>query len=257
MSDPIKTKITTDLQKAKEEGKLRSERIKEIVHSAVSQATSELKEGSSEIRSIAQEAVSTVAENLRETGTEIKEGITASIEGVIQAISSAKRKSIAQRQVELEKLQAHIDADEQELQKQIDSTLADIEQSSKNTSPDTRAALDSAIASIKDSEEVSLMKKRYAQLKAQLAVLQANLAARYGEQYDDVKKYLDDAKNWYERTQPKAEVVAGQVKQKRSEFEEKLGEAGTAVARGEKRVKQLLKELWQSMTDGSHDKPSS
>jgi hypothetical protein len=257
MPDSIKTKITADLEKAKEEGKLRSDRIREIVQSAVSQASSEFKEGSGEIRSLAKEAVSAVLENVKETGAEIKEDITASIEGVIQAISSAKRKTIAQRQSQLEQLQAHIDADEQELQKEIDSTLIEIEQTSKDTSPDTKAALDSAIASIKDSEEVSLMKKRYAQLKAQLAVLQANLAARYGEQYEDVKKYLDDAKNWYDRTQPKAEVVADQVKQKRSEFEEKLGETGTALARGEKRVKQLLRELWQSMTDGTHDKTSS
>jgi uncharacterized damage-inducible protein DinB len=98
------------------------------------------------------------------------------------------------------------------------------------------------------------MQKRFAQLKAQLAVVQANLAARYGERYEDVQKHLDDAKSWYDRTQPQAEVVADQVKQKRTEFENKLGEAGAALARKEQRVKQLLKELWQSITDIPHEK---
>jgi hypothetical protein len=63
MSNPLKTQITEDLQKAKEEGKLRSERIREIVKSAVYQASSEVKEGSGEIRVLVKEAVSIVIEN--------------------------------------------------------------------------------------------------------------------------------------------------------------------------------------------------
>jgi hypothetical protein len=253
MPDSIKTKITADLQKAKEEGKLRSDRIREIVQSAVSQATSELKEGSGEIRSLVKEAVSTVIENLKEKGGEVKEEITASIEGAIEGISSARRQAIAKNQKEVEQLQAHIDAEEKELQKEIDGVLTDIEETEHNTSPDTKASIQSAISALKDSEEVSLMQRRYAQLKAQLAVLQANLAARYGERYEDVKKHLDEAKNWYDEAQPQAEVVADRVKQKRVEFENKLGEAGTALARREKRVKQLLKELWENVID-NHDK---
>jgi len=35
------------------------------------------------------------------------------------------------------------------------------------------------------------MKKRYAQLQAQTAILRANLAARYGR-YEEVKKHLDE-----------------------------------------------------------------
>jgi gas vesicle protein len=254
MSNPLKTQITEDLQKAKEEGKLRSERIREIVQSAVAQATSEIKEGSSEIRLIVKEAVSTVIDNLKERGGEIKEEITASIEGAIEGISSSRRQSIAKNQAEVKQLQAQIDAEEYELQDQIDKALKDIEETGKDTSPGIKTSIESAINSLKDSEEVSLMQKRFAQLKAQLAVLQANLAARYGERYEDVQKHLDDAKSWYDRTQPQAEVVADQVKQKRTEFENKLGEAGAALARKEQRVKQLLKELWHSITEIPHEK---
>ncbi len=254
MPNSIKTKITDDLQKAKEEGKLRSEKIREIVQTAVAQGVTEFKEGSGEIRSIIKDAVSTVIDNLKERGEDIKEDVTASIEGAIEGISSLRQKSIAKNKAEVKQLQSQIDTEERELQEQIDSALTDIEEDGKNKSPHVKAAVEDAINAIKDSEEVSLMRKRYAQLQAQLAVLQANLAARYGEQSEEVKKHLDDAKTWYERTQPQAEAVAEQVKQKRTEFEKKLGEAGTAVAKREQRVKQLLKELWQSITDINHDK---
>ena len=254
MSESIKTKITTDLEKAKQEGKLRTERIREIVQSAVAQTASEFKEGSGEIRSIVQEAISTVIDTFKERGGEIKEEITASIEGAIEGITHARRSSIAKTQSELQQLQAQIDAEESELQNQIDSVLADIEETGKDTSPKIQSSIESALSAVKDSEEVSLMKKRYAQLQAQLAILQANLSARYGERYDDIKKYLDDAKAWYERAQPQAEVTAEHVKQKRIEFETKLGEAGAALAQKEQRVKQLLKELWQSVTTESDGK---
>lgn len=254
MADSIKEQVTADIEKAKEEGKLRSERVKEIVKAAVSQAVGEFKEGSVEIRTIAKDAVSAVIENLKERGGEIKEEVTASIEGAIEAISSARRQSIAKTQDEVKKLQAQIDAEETELQTQLDTVLMDIEETGKDTSSETKASIESAINTIKDSEEVSLLRKRYAQLQTQLAIIQANLSARYGERYEEVKTYLDDAKTWYERAQPKAEVVAEQVKEKRTNFETKLGEAGTALAKKEQRVRQLLKELWQSVTEVSDEK---
>ncbi|MBE9124788.1 MULTISPECIES: histidine kinase [unclassified Coleofasciculus] len=254
MADSIKNQVTADIQKAKEEGQLRSERVKEIVNAAVSKAAAEFKEGSVEIRTIAKDAVSAVIENLKERGGEIKEEVTASIEGAIEAISSARRQSIAKTQDEVKKLQAQIDAEETELQTELDTVLMDIEETGKDTSAETKASIESAINTIKDSEEVFLLRKRYAQLQTQLAIIQANLSARYGERYGEVKKYLDDAKNWYEKTQPKAEVVADQVKQKRTDFETKLGEAGTALAKKEQRVRQLLKELWHSVTEVSDEK---
>jgi polyhydroxyalkanoate synthesis regulator phasin len=257
MPEPIKTKITEDLQKAREEGKLRADRIREIVQSAVSQTSSEFKEGSGEIREIVKEAVFTVIDTLKERGGEVKEEITASIQGVIEGITQARRNSIAKTQAEVKQLQAQIDAEETELQNQIDIALADIEETGKDTSPPIKDSIESAINSLKDSEEVSIMRKRYAQLQAQLAVLQANLSARYGERYEDVKKHLDDAKVWYERSQPKAQEVAEQVKHKRDEIETKLSEAGAALARKEQRVKQLLKELWQAITDSPESKQNS
>lgn len=250
----IKDQITTDLQKAKDEGKLRADRIREIVQSAVSQAASEFKEGSGEVRSLVKDAVSTVIDNLKERGGEIKDEIAASVEGVIKGISSSRRQSIAKTQDEVKQLQAQLEAEETALQTEIDNALTDMEEAGKDTSPSIQTSLESAINALKDSEEVALMRKRYAQLQTQLAVLRANLAARYGEQDEEVKKYLDDAKTWYDRTHIQAEATAETVKQKRTEFETKLGEAGAALARREQRVRQLLKELWQTVTESSHEK---
>ncbi|HEY9650259.1 MAG TPA: histidine kinase [Coleofasciculaceae cyanobacterium] len=252
MPDSIKHRITEDLQKAKAEGKLRAERIREIVQSSVSQASSEVKDGSGEIGSIVKEVVSTVIENLKERGGELKEEITASIEGVINGISNSRRQSIAKTQSEVKQLQAQIDAEETELQAEIDNVLIDIEEAGKDKDSSIQSSIDAAIDSVKNSEEVALMRKRYAQLQTQLAILQANLAARYGEREDEVKKHLDDAQTWYDRAHFQAEATAETVKQKRGEFEAKVGEAGSALARKERRVRQILKELWQTVTESSH-----
>jgi hypothetical protein len=46
------------------------------------------------------------------------------------------------------------------------------------------------------------------------------------------------------------------VKQKHQQFEDKLGEAGTTLAKKERQMKQVLRELWQSVTELFHEKDS-
>ncbi|MBZ8178658.1 MAG: histidine kinase [Oscillatoria sp. PMC 1051.18] len=253
MPNSIKERVTEDLNKAKNEGKLRSENIREIVKNAVSQAIAELQEGSSEIRTLVKDAVSTVIDNLQTKGQEAKEEITASIEGAIEAASSKRREALSQTQKEVEKLEAQMEREEKELEAEVDTYLNDIKDSSQDKASEIKTSLESAIETVKDSEEVALLQKRYAQLKAQLAIIRANLAARYGERYPEVQKYLDEVKTWYNQTENKPEVVAETVKQKRVEFESKLGEAGSALAKKEKRVKQLLKDLWNSAKEAFQD----
>lgn len=246
MSNPLKDRISSDIQKAKESGSLRTDRIREIVQSAVSAAMAEVKEGSSEIRIFVKDAVDAVIENFKDKGGELKEEITASVEGGIEAISNARRQAIAKNQAELTKLQSQIDSEETQLQEEIDGILTEVQQTGETQPSNVKTAVDSAVETLKDSEEVALMRKRYAQLQSQIAVIQANLAARYGERYEDAKKYLEDAKNWYDRAQAQAGEKAEYLEVKRTEFETKLSEAGSALARKEQRVKQILKELWQS-----------
>lgn len=253
MTDLLKERIQTNLKQAKGAGQLRASRIREIVQEAVSQVVGEFKSGSKDIRSIAKDAVftavSTVTENLQEKGGEIKEEVTASIEGVIEGVSRLRRQSIAKNQAEVKQLQIKIDSEEEELHKEVEQILTDVEEVGKDTSPNIKASIESAINALKDTDEVHLMQKRYAQLQAQVAILRANLAARYGGRYDEVKEHLDDAKTWYDQTRPQAEAVADQIEQKRSQLDEKLGDAGVAIAKKERRIRQILSELLQAAAD--------
>lgn len=249
MPNNIKEQITTDLKQAKETGQLRASRIREIVQFAVSQVAGEVKSGSSDMRSLVKDAVSTVIENLQQQGGDLKEEITASIEGAIEGVSNSRRKATAQTQAEVKELQAKLDTEEAELQQEIDRLLGDIEESGKDSSPSVRASIESAVNTVKNSEEVSLMQRRYAQLQAQAAILKANLTARYGGRYEEVKEYLDDAKEWYKKARDQAEPVIEQVGEKRVQLEEKLGDAGGALARKEKQVRLILKELLHVASD--------
>jgi hypothetical protein len=254
MPNNIKEQIQTDLQQVKETGQLRTERIREIVKSAVSQLGSELKAGSSDIRYLVKDAVSAVIENLQGKGAEIREEVTASIEGALEGVNSKRHESIAKTQAEVKKLQAQLDNEEEQIQQEVDGILAEIEETGKDKTEDTKNAIASAINAIRDSEEVSLLKKRYAQLQAQLSIVRANLAARYGGRDGEVKDYIDEAKHWYYQARPKAEAVATQVDEKRSQLEDKLGEAGSALAKKERKIKQTLRELLLSTADMFKDK---
>ncbi|MBE9005543.1 histidine kinase [Fortiea sp. LEGE XX443] len=245
----IKEQIQTDLKQVKETGQLRTERVREIVKSAVSQVASELKEGSVELRTLVRDAVSAVIENLQEKGNEVKEDVTASIEGALEGVNRKRHESIVQTQSELQRLQTLLDSEEEKLQQDVDVILAEIQETGTDKTADTKNVIDSAVSAIKDSDEVSLLKKRYAQLQAQLAIVRANLAARYGGRSEEIQNYLNDAKTWYDQARPQAEVVATQVAQKRSQLEDKLGEAGTAIARKEFQLKQTLRELLLATAD--------
>lgn len=64
MSDPIKDQLSTNLQKAKTEGRTRATRIRDIVWNASSQAFAEVKEGAGTLSEIAQNTFDTVTVNL-------------------------------------------------------------------------------------------------------------------------------------------------------------------------------------------------
>lgn len=254
MSESRKDRIIAALEQAKQTGELKSEKIREIVKTAISQMAAEVKEGRSEISALVQDAIAAVVETFKEKSGEIKDEIAASIEGAIEGVSSAKRQEIAQTQAQIQNLQTKAETEEQQLQQEIDGVLTDL-QGKGNEEPEwVKTAIESAIKTVKDSEEVAVLQRRYARLKVQLAILQANLASRYGERYEEAKQYLDEAKNWYERAKEDPEVFTDKVAHKRAEFEQKLSEAGTAVARKERKVKQLMGELWTSITEIFRDR---
>jgi hypothetical protein len=251
MTNSVKDRISTDLQRAKSEGSLRSERIRQIVKSAITQAIAELKEGSVEIRTVAQDAFSAVLENVQDQGQKTKEDLQASVEGIIEGVSESRRDAIAQTQTQIQELQTQIDHQEQQLESDVDGALVQIESTGQQSSSAVKDALNEILNRFRDREEFSAMKEQYARLKGQLAILDANLAARYGERYDDVKRHMETAKTWYTNAKTEAEREGvDKVHKTQVEVEAKMGEIGGAIARKEARVKELLKELWVTVTKG-------
>lgn len=249
----LKEKLAEDLQKAKAEGQLRTERIKEIVKEAVSSTVTEFKEGASQVREIIADVMATVVENLKDR--EIKDEIVASVQGAIEGLSDKKRQGILQAREEVRQLEDKIDLREREIEEEIDSVLVNIESSENQNGNDPKTTIAAAIKAIRESEEVALMQKRYAQLQAQLSVLKANIEARYGENYGEVQtylvnKYLEDAKNWYRESQKWAQTESEKswLEAKQADFERKTGEVGSALARKERQVLRILKELWASVS---------
>jgi hypothetical protein len=254
MPNSIKDQVTRDLKQAKEAGQLRTERVREIVKAAVSQVVSELKEGSYEIRTVVKDAISAVISGLRESGSDVKEGITASIEGAIEGVSHSRRQAVSEGQAELKRLQTLLDAEEDELEQQVEASLVGVEEAGQEAPSELKAHIEAAINTLKNSEEADLLKKRYAQLQAQAAILKANLAARYGGRYEEIQEHLDEATTWVSQTRSKAEVVADQAEQKRSQLEERIGEAGTAVAKRERKVRKILSDLLHTVGDALQEK---
>ena len=254
MSESRRERIIADLQQAKQAGELKTEKIREIVKNAFTETISEVKAGRSEIVNLVQDAISAVKETFQEKSGEVKEEVTASIQGAIEGISEARRRKINDTQSEITTLEAEVVSEEQELQDDIDQALEEVTKQS-NVEPDKiKQAIGEAITNISNSEEFALLQQQYARLKAQTAVLKANLANRYGEQYEEVNKYLEEARAWYEKAKEDPEVFTEPVKRKRTEFEQKLGATGSAVARKEKQVKQLLSELWKEIREIFQDK---
>lgn len=255
MVNPIKDQITNDLKKVKETGQLRTERVREIVRSSVAQVVSEVKQGSTEVRSIVKDAISGAIAGLRERGSEAKEEITASIEGALDGVNSARQKTINEAQAEIKQLLAKLEVEEDELQQRVESSITGVEEAGQEAPADIKASIESTLDTLKNSEEATLLKKRYAQLQAQIAILRANLAARYGGRHEEVKGYLDEAKTWYDQTRVKAETEGvTPTDQKRAQLEERLGEAGTAVAKRERQLRRVLSDLLHAGADALREK---
>ncbi len=244
----LKNDLSSSLKQARESGKLHGDNLREIVRDAVSRAAAEVREGSEDIRSIARIAFTTVTETLHDRGSELKEEVTASIEGIVQGIGASKRRAITGTRDEIEQLQEKLQTEENTIRSQIDTVLEDL-QNTEHDSPAWKSAIDSAISDLKDRDEVASLQKHYARLKAQLEIVQANLAERYGYGSDEVKKHLDEARRWYENARENPEVVTEPIQRKHQDFEEKLAGAGTSIARKEREIKQQLRELWRSIND--------
>lgn len=249
MATVIKDRITSDLKKAKDEGGLRAERIREIVKSAVAQAFEEVKEGSVEIRTVVRDAIAAVVELAKDRGQEAKAEVAASVEGVIEGIRASREKEIANTQAQVDQLQSQIDVQAQQLEADVDSALVAIETEAKqSSSSEFRSLLENLVGTIRESKQFLAVKEQYARLRSQLVKLDESLAERYGDRYDYVKqqleKYWESATVWYEKN--KAEVATGKpdpVQKAHINLGVKMAEAGAVVAKKEREIKERIKDM--------------
>jgi uncharacterized phage infection (PIP) family protein YhgE len=246
MPQSIKEQIAADLAKAKTEGGLRSDRIRAIFKQAIAAAAGEVRGGGSEIRHIARDAIATAFDQLKGSTAE-EEDIRASIEGTVEGIVAPQQDAIAATQAQMQQLQEQIDQAEAALQNDVEAALDEIDSADRSRVGLSQPWVQKTTKAIRDTEGLDSLMEQYAKLKAQLAVLDANLAARYGERYDEVKTYLDQAKTWYDEARIRAEIKGvTPVQESLSDFETKLSELGVVAAKKERQIKRKLRELWES-----------
>jgi uncharacterized protein (UPF0335 family) len=257
MSNPIKNKVRTELQHVKAAGQLRAERIREIVRSAVSQVASEVKNGTQEVRSSVVDTITAVTEVLAEQSTpdEIHNDVTASIEGAIEGMSQSRHPSLAESKANMKRSQEQLNAEQEALQQDIHKVMTELKTVGQDT-PSINTIIQSALQNINESREVDGLKRRYAQMQAQAAIIKANLAERYGRT-EEIQEYLDEAREWYTQTRLKVENASDQLESQRLRLEDKMGEAGKAAARKEARIRHLLRELMHMATQALQDKAES
>jgi hypothetical protein len=245
MSNLVKDKIKINLDKAKSQGKIRTEHIREIVKDAVAQTVAELKEGSDEIGSIVKDAISTIIADLQGSKEENSEKITASIEGAIAGSTYQRQQAIAERRERLLAIQTQLDQQQEELDRESSAIMMDIKV--VGLTDNNSEEIDLAVNSYQEHHELGILQEQYIKLKSQLALLDKKLADRYGDRYREIKQQWEKAKTWYD--QKKVEAKASGVvplQQKQAEFENNLGELGSLAARKEEQIKQGLKEIWKS-----------
>ena len=244
MPNLVKEKITTNLDKAKSQGKIRAEHIREIVKDAVVQTVAELKEGSGEIGLIVKEAISTVMADLNGSGKEKSENITASIEGAIAGSTHQRQQAIAERRERLLAIQTQLDQQQEELDRESSAIMMDIKAVEL---PDINPEeISLAVNTYQERQELGVFKEQYVNLKSQLTGLDEKLLSRYGDRYEEIKQQWEKVKTWYDQKKVESETSGViPLQQKQAEIEKTLGGLGSVVARKEEEIKQNLKEIWQ------------
>jgi hypothetical protein len=258
--EQIKEQIATDFRKAKSAGGTRIERIRQIMQEAFAQAATELKAGTNEIGSIAKDSTSGLIDNLKEKPqaapqpspvevkiedgdqhipTEIVDVVDETVE--IQPITTPA--PMAPKPIQLLPAESVEEPAEAETEPPAAQSFADV----------VTAWMEQVMQSFKQGEVYGSLQQQLTKLKEQWPTLDAKLAERYGERYETFKQefYSDmtKGKTWYDRAKAEATTTGTTwVEQKQANLEIKLDQAGATIAQKEQKIKQLLKELWQTVS---------
>ncbi len=246
MTNSVKERIQEDLQKAKSEGSLRAERIRDIVKAAVSEAMAEVSQGTGELKAIATDALTAAFAVVRDRAATRTEDMAASVEGVVEGIGESHREAIAQTQVQIDDLQQTLDQADRQLEDEITTALAtvDLPEAEAATKTPFKVLIDLVVNAVKEREVFNIFQQRYAHLKQQLAELDARLQERYGDRYDEVKRQLEMAQTWYASAKAEGETLGNEAKHfKQDELEAKAADLGTTIAQKEAHIKAQLREI--------------
>jgi len=99
---------------------------------------------------------------------------------------------------------------------------------------------------VRESEEMGLLRKRYAQLEAHASLLKVRLAAEKEATYNQAQAYLDEAKVWYARAKKEAGKEVGQ---KITDIEKHIDETKVALKKKAKEARQEIANLLNRAAD--------
>jgi AraC-like DNA-binding protein len=286
MNSSTKQQISANLDKAKTAGGQRLERIGKIIQSALSETVSELKAGGSELQSIAKESTLIETLKPKSTASAPTTSASAPVEVTIDdedktsdivvnpavaglADTETVAAPITDEQIAesiLEGVQpvpaspASSEFIGTEPANPIDPASTDAvpaaptpaEPAVQSLIDSLNAATERVVAFVNDEKTQATVQPYLTKLKSALQLLDEKIAARYGERYSAFKQEfrqdMGKAKTWYTETRSNVnENGAGWVDQKQAELETKVGEAGATIAQTEVKVKEIAKEVWQTV----------
>lgn len=250
----MKDQIAADLQKAKEVSGARVERIRQIFRDALNQSVAELKEGGSEIGSIAKTTLKvTLQDQSRPTNQDAVQR-PIPVEVIIETEDETDDEMAQDAVHETSAVQADdviaptVELTEIQVVQPDGSESSEVPQSGA-----LQSLLNRMVDLLKKEGVYDKVEQQWGEFRTQLENLDAKLDEQWGNRYitfkQDLRKDARGAKDWYSKTKESA-TSEGKfwVDEKQAELEMKAGEAGATLAQKEAKIKQLLKELWQTAT---------
>lgn len=226
----------------------------------MTQTVSELKQGAGEIGSIAKESTSTLTENLKNAQKTASQNEVVPVQVEIHdEVEAANLVVVSVEPTATEPSLADVQPSEQSVQPSVVVMIE--EPASGQQEPATaesfadslKALIGQMVRSFQAGEAYATLQQQFDKLKAQMAILDVKLTDRYGDRYGKFKQEfnrdVENTKAWYEGMRVDADARGMNViEYKQAELVIKMGEAGVTIAQKEAKIKQLLKELWQTAT---------
>jgi flagellar motility protein MotE (MotC chaperone) len=248
MTHSVKDQLAADFDKAKSAGSARIGRIRQIFQEALTQTVTELKQGTGEIGSIAKDSTSALTENLKNA----QKSASPEVVPVQVEIQDEGTETVSvENSIEDTVLPPTAEEVVIEIMPQASSQQA--EPASESFVDSLKALIEQVVRSLREGEAYATLQQQLTKLKQQMTVLDAKLSERYGDRYEGFKQEfnqdIEKTKAWYEGMKTDANASGMNVLEyKQAELVIKMGEVGVTIAQKEEKIKQRLKELWQTTT---------